>query len=180
MDNELIIPGSGRAVVAAVARAFGFGLDDLTGRARHKEVVRARNAAAWLLRRQLVPSGAPGQLRPRSFNQVAAILARDDHSSIIHACRSCEAAMAREPAYKAKVQLLEAGRADFAPLDMALRGHPSRSEPRPREVAQLPPRSVKHKNALADDDHDAVMRFNGSAALLAAINLAHPRVAAAA
>ena len=178
-SSELIIPGSGRAVVVRVAAAFGLSPDDLCGGARFRPIVRARQAAVWLLRQQDLPAvaqgqwGLPGQTRVRSFPEIGAVLGGIDHSSAIYGFHKCAAVMARDPAYRAVVLRLAAG---LPPLPAAPPGldEPVLAVPRtPRRVAELPPRTVKPKSALADDDAGAVSRYNGTRALLAAITRDH-------
>ena len=167
MTTELIIPGSGREVVVRVAAAFGFAPDDLTGRSRFRRIVRARNAAVWVLRRQATASGLP-----RSYLQLALLLGGRDHSSVMYGEKRCAAWMAAEPAYRVTVEALLAGLAPVfvRPIERESLPPVLRKLGPPRAVADLPARAVKRKNAMADDDLGAVDRYNGSQRLLAAIN----------
>lgn len=163
---ELIIPGSGREVVVRTAAAFGLTADDLTGPSRYRRIVRARNAVVWILRRQFNADGVP-----KGYSQLVLLLGGRDRSSLIYGEKRCAEWIEQDPAYRAVVEALRAGLAPVfvrpfepEPLPPVLRKLGA-----PRTVADLPPRAVKAKGALDDDDLGAVNRYNGSRALLAAI-----------
>ena len=114
---ELIIPGSGRAVVVRVAAAFGLTAAELIEPSRWTDRVRARNAAVWLLRTLPVSCGASGTRR-RSFSEIGQLLGRE-RTSARHACNRCAALMDRDPDYAAKVLRLQRELSPPAALGMA-------------------------------------------------------------
>jgi chromosomal replication initiator protein len=64
------------AILSAVAQHFGVSLDDLRGKARHKEIVAPRHLAMYLLREDA----------RLSYPQIGALLGGRDHTSVLHAC----------------------------------------------------------------------------------------------
>jgi len=64
------------AILDAVARHFGVGVEALRGKARHKEVIAPRHLAMYLLREDA----------RLSYPQIGALLGGRDHSSVVHAC----------------------------------------------------------------------------------------------
>jgi chromosomal replication initiator protein len=64
------------AILEGVARYFGVTVDDLKGKARHKEIVAPRHLAMYLLRTEA----------KLSFPQIGTMLGGRDHSSVLHAC----------------------------------------------------------------------------------------------
>ncbi len=89
--RELVAPGpaSGsatpEAVLQAVARYFGVRVDDLKGKARHKEIVVPRQVAMYLLR-------ADGRL---STPDIGRLLNRD-HTTVLHGASLVAADIARD------------------------------------------------------------------------------------
>jgi chromosomal replication initiator protein len=63
-------------ILDAVARHFGVSVDELRGRARHKEIVAPRHLAMFLLREDA----------RLSYPQIGLLLGGRDHSSVVHAC----------------------------------------------------------------------------------------------
>jgi chromosomal replication initiator protein len=63
-------------ILDAVAKHFGVTLDELRGKARHKEIVAPRHLAMFLLREDA----------RLSYPQIGALLGGRDHSSVLHAC----------------------------------------------------------------------------------------------
>jgi len=63
-------------IVDAVARHFGVTVEELCGKARHKEIVAPRHLAMYLLREDA----------RLSYPQIGALLGGRDHSSVLHAC----------------------------------------------------------------------------------------------
>jgi chromosomal replication initiator protein len=63
-------------ILDAVARHFGVSVDEMRGKARHKEIVAPRHLAMFLLRED-------GRL---SYPQIGKLLGGKDHSSVLHAC----------------------------------------------------------------------------------------------
>jgi chromosomal replication initiator protein len=63
-------------ILDAVAKHFGVTLDELRGKARHKEIVTPRHLAMYLLREDA----------RLSYPQIGALLGGRDHSSVVHAC----------------------------------------------------------------------------------------------
>lgn len=165
--TELVIPGSGREVVLRAATAFGLSPDDLTGRARYRRIVRARSAVVWILRRQLNADGLP-----KSYPQIGLLLGGRDHTTMIYCNQRCEKWMETDQKYRATVLALQAG---LAPVYVRPALPDGTLAPVMRKlgpvscVEDLPARQVKPKNELAWGDSSAVDRFNGSNALLAAI-----------
>lgn len=82
-----------REIVDITAQAFEMSAVDLVSPRRDARTVRARNAAAWLMR----------ELLPRSYPQIGRALGGRDHTTIMHACAAAEADMAAHPDYAAKV-----------------------------------------------------------------------------
>ena len=64
------------AILEAVGRHFGVSVDELRGKARHKEIVAPRHLAMYLLREDA----------HLSYPQIGALLGGRDHSSVVHAC----------------------------------------------------------------------------------------------
>ncbi len=90
-------PDQHRAILHHVADVFGVTLADLTGPRRTPDLVQARFAAAYALRRhcQDMPLCAIGEA-----------LGGRDHSTIINALRRAEALAQRDADYDAKLRLL--------------------------------------------------------------------------
>jgi chromosomal replication initiator protein len=63
-------------ILDAVAKHFGVTLDELRGKARHKEIVAPRHLAMYLLR-------TDARL---SYPQIGSLFGGRDHSSVLHAC----------------------------------------------------------------------------------------------
>jgi chromosomal replication initiator protein len=63
-------------ILDAVARYFGVSVDEIRGKARHKEIVAPRHLAMYLLREDA----------RLSFPQIGQLLGGRDHSSVVHAC----------------------------------------------------------------------------------------------
>ncbi|MGE3270947.1 MAG: chromosomal replication initiator protein DnaA, partial [Chloroflexota bacterium] len=78
--EDLVAPASVTreppVILNAVARHFGVTVDELRGKARHKEIVAPRHLAMYLLRED---AGL-------SFPQIGQLLGGRDHSSVVHAC----------------------------------------------------------------------------------------------
>jgi chromosomal replication initiator protein len=73
------------AVLEAVARHFGVTVDDLRGKARHKEIVAPRHLAMYLLREDY----------RLSYPQIGQLLGGKDHTSVLHACEKIGQELAR-------------------------------------------------------------------------------------
>lgn len=69
-----------RRIVDACAMHFGVTVDEIRGTSRLAHITRARHVAAWLLRK----------MRSHSFPEIARILQRGDHTTILSACRKIE------------------------------------------------------------------------------------------
>src|SRR5688572_14812829 len=72
-------------ILDAVARHFGVTLEDLRGKARHKEIVAPRHLAMYLLREDA----------RLSYPQIGALLGGRDHTSALHGCKSIGADVER-------------------------------------------------------------------------------------
>ena len=72
-------------ILDAVARYHGVTIDDLKGKARHKEIVAPRHLAMYLLR-------TDARL---SYPQIGILLGGRDHSSVLHACEKLTAEIER-------------------------------------------------------------------------------------
>lgn len=73
------VPKTPREVIAAIAADYGFTADEITGKARHRKFMMARNAAAYALKK-----------RGNSFPSVGKFLGGRDHSTIVHAVKRFE------------------------------------------------------------------------------------------
>jgi chromosomal replication initiator protein len=73
-------------ILDAVARHFGVTVDELRGKARHKEIVAPRHLAMYLLREDA----------RLSFPQIGQLLGGRDHSSVVHACEKIAMEIERE------------------------------------------------------------------------------------
>lgn len=89
-----------------VARAFGIPPTRLVGRSRRKPVVRARHAAAWVLR---VRFGISSIL-------IAQMMGSRDHSTILYSWRSAEITRERDRTYRAMTDALAAGIVPSRPI----------------------------------------------------------------
>ncbi len=63
-------------ILDAVARHFGVSIEELRGKARHKQIVAPRHLAMFLLREDA----------RLSYPQIGQLLGGRDHSSVVHAC----------------------------------------------------------------------------------------------
>lgn len=200
-----LAPAPAAAILQAVAARFGFTVAELQGQCRKPSVVRARNAAAFLLRARGTSAG-----KQRSYPEMAAALGGRDHSTIIHAVQRAIDRAARDPAYAEAVEALArdaqlgAGVVslrtvpvpvrDSLPPDAAvvLADLPDGTDAESKSAAQRERRVRREKveavlakrvcrpvNELDDDDDDARMRLTGSAGLLAAIRRARGESVAA-
>lgn len=202
-----LAPAPAAAILQAVAERFGFTVADLQGQSRKPAVVRARNAAAFLLRAR----GAPGG-KQRSYPEMAAALGGRDHSTIIHAVQRAIDRAARDADFARAVETLardpELGLGEPALRTVSVPVGPAgdpvaetaavlallpsgeyadskaaaqreRRARREKVEAVLAKRVCRPVNELDDDDDDARMRLTGSAGLLAAIRRARGESVAA-
>lgn len=65
-------------ILDAVARHFGVTVEELQGKARHKQIVAPRHLAMYLLREDA----------RLSYPQIGAMLGGRDHTSVLHGCRA--------------------------------------------------------------------------------------------
>jgi chromosomal replication initiator protein len=72
-------------ILDAVARHFGVTLEELRGKARHKEIVAPRHLAMYLLREDA----------RLSYPQIGALLGGRDHTSALHGCKAIVADVER-------------------------------------------------------------------------------------
>ncbi len=143
----------GRAIIAAVAEAFGVCEGDILGRSRPRAVTQARFATAWMLRVFPRPGG-----KRRSYPDVIREMGRKDHTTAIYGYDKAEALLARDPGFAECVA--RAGEL-LARMEILL---PALPVPEIR----TPPgrfRHVKRKNELAAGDSDARARMHGTFAL---------------
>lgn len=82
------------------AEAFGVTDADIIGRRRFRRVTRARQAAAFVLRKRC----------GLSTTQVAVVIGLNDHSTVVHACRQTLWRMERDGEFAARVAALLQGR----------------------------------------------------------------------
>ena len=110
----------------AAARAFGVEPRSIIARDRHKHVVRARQAAAWVLRKRW----------PKlSWPQIGYILGGRDHSTVIYAARQADMWRARDADYRERTDCLLAGLPvrPLVPAEM-MDSSQTPAEPRPRRL----------------------------------------------
>ena len=69
-----------RAIQATVADYFGIETEDLVSQKRTKELVQPRQIAMYMCR----------ELTPMSYSNIAQAFNREDHTTVIHACRQIE------------------------------------------------------------------------------------------
>ena len=69
-----------RAIQTAVADYFGIETEDLVSQKRTKELVQPRQIAMYMCR----------ELTPMSYSNIAQAFNREDHTTVIHACRQIE------------------------------------------------------------------------------------------
>jgi len=74
-----LVPKTPREVIAAIAADYGFTSEEITGKARHRKYIMARNAAAYALKQ-----------RGNSFPLVGRWMGGRDHSTIVHAVKQFE------------------------------------------------------------------------------------------
>ena len=72
-------------ILEAVARHYGVTIDELRGKARHKEIVAPRHLAMYILREDA----------RLSYPQIGALLGGRDHTSVLHACEKIGADVQR-------------------------------------------------------------------------------------
>jgi chromosomal replication initiator protein len=76
-------PITARDILEATADRYGFEIDQLTGRRRHRDLVQARQVAMYVCR----------QLTALSFPSIAREFGGRDHTTIIHAVERVEELM---------------------------------------------------------------------------------------
>jgi chromosomal replication initiator protein len=69
-----------RAIQTAVADYFGIEIEDLVSHKRTKELVKPRQVAMYMCR----------ELTPMSYSNIAQAFNRENHTTVIHACRQIE------------------------------------------------------------------------------------------
>ena len=88
--EDLVTPGTTTreppVILDAVARYFGVSVDEIRGKARHKDIVAPRHLAMYLLREDA----------RLSFPQIGLLLGGRDHSSVVHACDKISSEIARD------------------------------------------------------------------------------------
>lgn len=84
------------AIVDAVAAFYNLTLEELTGPSRARQLARARQVAMYLLRQET----------DASLSQIAAIMQRQDHTTVIYACEKVAALMDEAPAFRREVQAI--------------------------------------------------------------------------
>lgn len=151
-------PASPQAILAATAAAFQLEVADLLGPRRFMPIIRARNAAVWALRQTAKAKG-----EQRTFSDIARIFGRADHSVFIHSFNRAEDLRARDPRYAARLDSLVEGHL-APPTDDPYEPAPP-ERPSDRHARIIAARVAKPRNALADDDHDAIRRLAGTLAL---------------
>jgi len=147
-----------------VAAAFGIPATRLIGRSRIAEIVEARQAACWVLRK-LWPA--------MSWPCIGILMGGRDHSTVIYGARQAEARRALCPEYRRRTDALARGRmpAAIEPAPASLVERLTRRLPETRREVDvlLALRPVKPKNVIDAGDTDAVRRRKASIALGAAI-----------
>lgn len=152
------------AIISACAQAFGVAEPMLRSPCRKRHIVRARQAAYWLLR--VLPTAGGTE---RSFPQIGRLLDRD-HGSVIHGYQMAENLLERDAQFTAMLAdaCEMAGKAvPEQPLSAADLPH--------EEIVTIDPgqfRHVKARNEGASGDRDARMRLHGTFALGRALQAA--------
>lgn len=168
--NSTVMPQTATLIIARTATAFRLEPDDITGPSRLRPNVRARQAAAWVLRHSPhfidhSQEGAPIPVR-RSLPRIAGLLGRSDHSTISYHLAQAEHRRDKDPDWRALLDGLLGG-ALPAKINFI---------PPPPKLAR-PPRQIRHRNDFKlqpdDDPHladtDAAKRQHGTLALAAAL-----------
>lgn len=84
-------------VLRSIAEFYGFTLLLLRSKARHKELVRARDVFVWLMRER----------KALSWNSIARVLNRH-HTSCIAAYRRAQKRIERDPLFSQEIVFIEA------------------------------------------------------------------------
>lgn len=171
---DTLPPGHSSALLNAVCRTFKVSPQDLTGRSRFDRVVKARQAACWLLLRRW-PVGLD---RKRSLAEIAALVGVKDHSTVLYSVRQAQLHAATIPEYGAvlaRLAVIEAAPLDapawIVPFTRPLRACERRASHQSRLDQAVAASGGRH-GPVIEDDSDAVNRARGSLALLDAINAA--------
>ena len=85
-----------RGIQMAVADHFGIEIEDLVSQKRTRELARARQIAMYMCR----------ELTQMSFSNIAQVFNREDHTTIMHACRQIEKMIAENDEEKQTITLL--------------------------------------------------------------------------
>ncbi len=84
------------AIVNAVAAFYNLTLAELTSSSRERRLARARQVAMFLLRQET----------DASLSQIAALMQRQDHTTVIYACDKVAAMMDEDPSFRREVQAI--------------------------------------------------------------------------
>ena len=85
-----------KEILDAVASFYNLTADDIRGPSRSRPIVRPRQIAMYLMRQET----------EASLSQIARLLGRRDHSTVIHACDKVTTLMDEEVAIRREVQLI--------------------------------------------------------------------------
>ena len=85
-----------RGIQIAVADHFGIEIEDLVSQKRTRELARARQIAMYMCR----------ELTQMSYSNIAQAFNREDHTTIIHACRQIEKMIAENDEEQQTITLL--------------------------------------------------------------------------
>ena len=85
-------------VIDVVAAYYGISAGLLLSKSRAKRAAEARATAMYLLR----------MLLEYSYSEIAAIMERVDHGTVMHACRRATERIARDAGYKSDIEVLRA------------------------------------------------------------------------
>lgn len=170
-----LAPIAAETALALVAEAFGVPVALLSAVSPKRRrpgggaLIRARQAAAWLLRAR----GKPGTGTRRSFDEIGRLLGIY-HSSVIHACRRAEHLAAREAGFAAVLAELAgdlpSALGTFYPAPR-LSASAARALERAGHKAAVDAAlaasagNARERNRLCHDDPDAAMRARGTLAL---------------
>lgn len=98
--RQAVIISAPRRVLAKAAELYGMDAEKIRSRDRRPEVVRARQAVAYAIRRRATPM-------EWGYSRIAAFLNLMDHTTVIHAVRQAEKRLASDPVFAAIIEELD-------------------------------------------------------------------------
>lgn len=99
--TQALIISAPRRVLARAAQIYGMDGEKIRSRSRLPRIVQARQAVAYAIRQRANPL-------EWGYSRIAAFLNLTDHTTIIHAVKQAEKRVARDPAFRAIVDELDA------------------------------------------------------------------------